>query len=121
MEEIKRESAKEELCACRSAAASCSGSTHRYCFKRCCMLRCVALVLVLGAVFAAGVCAGGGNRHHGYGEYGRHGSYRGHMEAGMMGNQNYQYMSPEGSRVIMMQRTVGAVPAIVTATTSTTK
>ncbi len=127
MEEVKRESAKEEMCACQRATAAC-GSNHRYCFKRCCMLRCVALVLVLGAVFAAGVCAGGEGRHD-RGEYGRHGSYRGQMmvhggvwgETGMMGGQNYQYVNPSGGRVIMMQRTVGATPTIVTATTSTTK
>lgn len=127
MEEVKREGAKEEMCACHSGGMTCSGSTHRYCFKRCCMLRCFAAIAVLGLVFAAGVCAGGGDRHHGYGEYGWHNGYRGQMmmregfAQPMMGGQNYEYVTPQGGRVIMMQRAIGTSPTAVSATTSTTK
>ncbi len=123
MEEVKHESAKEEVCACRHAGMTCSGSTHRYCFKRCCMLRCFVMVVVLAVVFAAGMCAGG---HHGRGEYGRHGYSHHHMmlhggwdSEGKMGGINYGYYGSGGERVIMMQRTVGNTPTMMTATTST--
>ena len=87
------------------------------------MMRCFAAIIVLGLVFTAGVCVGGEHEHDGYEGYGRHGGYRGEMmmRGGEWGEQNNQYMTPEGGRVIMMQRTVEAAPTVVTATTSTTK
>jgi hypothetical protein len=122
MEETKREVAKEEMCACHNASMSCGGSAHRYCFKRCCVLRCFAVVIVLGLVFAAGACVGG--ERHERGEWGGYGYSRHRMmmegEWGMMNGQNYQYLNPSSGRVIMMQRAV-SVPTTVVATTSTTK
>ena len=120
MEEVKHESAKEEVCACRHAGMTCAGSTHRYCFRRCCMLRCFVILVVLVVVFAAGMCAGS---HHGRGDYGRHGySHHQMMQRGgwnSVGAVNYGYYRPEGGKVIMMQRTVGNAPTMMTATTST--
>jgi hypothetical protein len=124
----KREGAegvKEGVCACHGVSMHCSGSAHRYCFKRCCMLRCLAALIVLGVVFTAGVCAGGGGRHH-RGEFGRYHMYNQHqMMMGQAGwgtpemNAVYYGNPAGGARVIMMQRGTGAVSAVTVPATTT--
>lgn len=117
MEEVKNENMKEEGCACQHARMYCSGSAHRYCFKRCCMMRTLGAVVILGAVFIAGVCAGGGGRHGDRGEFGRHGYSRGQMmEQGQWGNYSYPQLGVQQRRVRMM----GVVPATTTTALSAT-
>lgn len=73
MPEIKEqmESTKESMC----HAGTCV-DMHRFCFRNCCLTKCVAVVAILGAVFAAGFAAGmegeGGHRHHGHDRYGEY-------------------------------------------------
>ena len=120
MEELKRESAKEEMCAFHDTKMTCSGSVHRYSFKRCSLLHCFAVLVILGGVFAAGASVGSGHRKHGHGGSDRHG-YRGQMmmQQGEMREGTYGHINPGEGRVIMMQRTVGTAPTMMmTATNS---
>lgn len=120
MEETKQESGKTEGCACQHMSMVCAGNAHRYCFKRCCMIRTLGAVIILGAVFAAGVCAGGGGRHEQRGEFGRHGYSRGYMmEQGEWGRGKggYYLNSQQGAQQIR-GRMMGTVPTTTTITTT---
>lgn len=64
-------------CICQHTG-TCEGVMHRFCFRRCCMMKSMLAALVLVIVFSAGFCAG----HEGHREYDERGYHGGHMMMG---------------------------------------
>ena len=115
MDDKKTESVGDVKCVCQHMS-TCQGGMHNYCFKRCCMWKCIIAALVLVAVFCAGH-ASGREGHRGYFERGYRGDHMmmdGMMQGGSQVNRYYQQAMPTvpAGNQVMMYRTIN--------TTSTT-
>lgn len=123
IEDKKQEVGTSEASGCMCQRMStCEGGMHRFCFKRCCMMKSVLAALVLVVIFSAGFCAGhGGDRHERFGR-GEHG-YRGaHMMMGGMMERGEQYQgygqyypsAPMQGQYNVMYRTTMPTQTVIT-------
>ena len=120
MVEEQKGSVGESKCVCQHMTA-CESGIHRFCFRRCCMWKCIAVAIVIVLAFGAGRMSG---REHG--DRFEHGYRGGHMMGNMMmrgeeegQSEGYDYGAegmPYGKQQVVIYRTI---PAQTSSTTTT--